>query len=120
MGSGGRKNIAAVKGGRDTGLEHPVLVGDFVGALETVTLKHGADDSIVRQNEELALFRFYDNRLARGSNAGIDDHQKDGSGRVIRSYAKEVARGFFNLKWCDLVGDVHDAGIGRNANDDRF
>jgi hypothetical protein len=54
----------------------------------------------------LTLFRFRDDGFARSSDAGIDDNQEDGVFRVVRSHAKDEARGFFDRKGSYLVRDV--------------
>ena len=41
VGCGWGEDIAAVKGGGDGGLDHPVLVGDFAGGVEAVAIEGG-------------------------------------------------------------------------------
>src|SRR5712691_7591036 len=73
MGGGGSENVAAVKSGRDGRLDHPVGIGDLARGIEPVAVDHRGDESVVRENEILALFGFYDDGFARSADAGIDD-----------------------------------------------
>src|SRR6266849_682152 len=50
-----RKNVAAMKSGRDRGLNHPVWVGDLSRGIQAVAIHHGGDQAIVRKNKILAL-----------------------------------------------------------------
>src|SRR5439155_3682574 len=102
MRGGGRKNIAAVKSGRDRGREHPGGVGDFMSGLEAVAIDDRRDEAVVGQNEILALFGFDDNGFARSADARIDDGEKNGAGGIVRRNGCEKARGLFDLVWRDL------------------
>ncbi len=104
--SGGRENVAAVEGGRDGGLDHPVWIGDFARGVEAVAIEDRREDAVVRSDEVLSLFRFRDDGFARSADAGIDDDQENGVRRVVRRYAEEKARAFFDRKRRDLVRDV--------------
>ena len=120
MRGGGRKNIAAVKSGRDGGREHPGGVGDFVGRFEAVAIEDRRDEAVVGQNEILALLSFDDDGFARSANAGIDDGEKNGAGGVVRRNGCEKARRFFDLIWRHLMRDVHDARVGGDVDDYGF
>src|SRR5882724_6520402 len=117
MGCGGREDVAAVEGGGDGGLDHPVLVGDFVGGGEAVAIQGRSEDAVVWGYEVLVLFGFGDDGFAAGAYAGVDDDQEDGVGRVVRGYAGEEAGGFFDGVGRDLVGDVGQADVGGNTKD---
>jgi len=84
MRGGGRKNVAAMKSGRDGGREHPGGVGNFVGGFEAVAIEDWSDEAVVGQNEVLALSGFDDDGFARSADAGIDDGKKNGAGGIVR------------------------------------
>ena len=119
VGGGGSKNVAAVKGGRDGRLDHPVGIGDLARGIKPVAVNHRCDESIVGENEILALFGFYDDGFARSADAGIDDDQENRAGRIVRGHTGQESRTFFDGVGCHLMSDVHDAGFRRNANDHR-
>src|SRR6266699_1267911 len=52
----GRKDIAAMKSGRNGGLNHPVWIGDLACGIQAVAIHHGGDQAIVRKNKKLSLF----------------------------------------------------------------
>ena len=68
----------------------------------------------------IAFLCFDDDRFARRAYPGTDDGDKYGSGRIIRGYATEKARDLFDGVGSDLVGDVHEARIWRDADHHRF
>src|SRR5712691_2743388 len=115
-----RKNVAAVEGGGNRRREHPGSVGDFAGGVEAVAIEDRGDESVVGENEELALFRLDDDGLARGADAGVNHREKYCAGGIVRRNAAKKTRAFFDGKRRDLVGDVHDARAGGDADDDRF
>src|SRR5260370_7752451 len=39
----GRKDVATMKCGRDGGLNHPVLIGDFARSVQAVAVNHGGN-----------------------------------------------------------------------------
>ena len=47
--------------------------------------------------------------------AGINDDKKNRARRIVGRDASEESRAFFDGKGRDLVGDVRDAGVGRDA-----
>src|SRR5215813_2291019 len=106
MCGGGRKNVAAMKRGRDGGSQHPGCVGDFVCGIEAAAIEEGSDQTIVGQNEILALFCFDDDRFAGSADARVHDGKKNGAGRIVRSNGCEEARAFFDLIRRDLVREV--------------
>ena len=116
----GRENVAAVKRGRDGRLDHPVGVGDFAGRFEAVAVDDRSDKAVVRKNEVLAFFGFDDDGFARGADARVHDDKKDGARGIVRGNALEEARAFLDGVGGDLMGDVHDAGVGGDADDHRF
>ena len=120
MRSHGRKNVAAVEGGRDGRLDHPVLVGDFAGGIEAVALDDRGDEPVVGENKKLAFVGLYDDGFARRADAGIYDRGEDGARRIVRRDAGEKARAVFNGVRGDLMGDVHDAGVRSDIEHDRF
>jgi hypothetical protein len=117
VGCGRRENVAAVEGGGDGGLNHPVLIGDFAGGVEAVAVHDGSEDTVVWGDKVLSLFRFSDDGFAGGANAGIDDDEEDGVGGVIGGDAGEKAGSFFDGKRSDLMGDIGEANVGRDAPD---
>src|SRR6266513_1239583 len=67
-----RKDIAAMKSGRNGGLNHPVWIGDLACGIQAVAIHHGGDQAIVRKNKKLSLFLFDDDSFARGTYSGVD------------------------------------------------
>src|ERR1700687_1707639 len=51
-----RKDIAAMKSGRNGGLNHPVWIGDLACGILAIAIHHGRDQAIVRKNKKLSLF----------------------------------------------------------------
>ncbi len=115
-----RKNVAAMEGGRNGGLNHPALIGDFAGGIKAVTVNHGSDEAVVGEDEVLPSFCFDDDGFARGADAGVDDRNENGSGGIVRRHGFEKARAFFDSKRRDTVSDVHDSGVGGDADHDGF
>ncbi len=120
MRGGGRKNIAAMKRGRNGGSEHPGGVGDFVGGVEAIAIECRSDEAVVGQDKVLSFFRFDDDGFARSADAGIDDAKKNGASGIVGSNGGKESGAFFDLERRDLMGDVHDANVGRNVQDDGF
>src|SRR5690606_36558010 len=56
-----------------------------------------------------------DENAAFGADAGIDDDQKDGRGRIVAVRLFEQKGGRADVKGVDVVGDVDDVGRGRNG-----
>src|ERR1700682_2034617 len=50
-----RKNVAAMKSGRNGGLNHPVWIGDLACGIQAVAIHHGGDQAIVGKNKKLTL-----------------------------------------------------------------
>jgi len=99
--------------------DHPAGVGDFTGRVQSVAFDYGSDQTVVGQNEILALFAFDNDRLARRADAGINDRNENSSGRIIgRDSGQETAR-FLDRIRRDLVGDVHDARVRCDTHHDR-
>ena len=96
VGGGGRENIAAVECGRDSGLDHPVLIGDFAGGVEAVAIDDWSEDAVVGGDKVLAFFRFGHDGFAGSADAGVDDDKENGVGGVVWRDTEEKARGFFD------------------------
>src|SRR6266576_1223625 len=52
----GRKDIAAMKSGRNGGLNHPVWNGDLACGIQAVAIHHWGDQAVVWKNKKLSLF----------------------------------------------------------------
>ena len=116
----GRKDVAAMKCGRDGSLNHPVLIGDFACRVQTVAVNYGGDQSVVWENKILALFRFHDDGFARSADSRVDDGDKNGSWGIVGGHGFKEARAFFDGIGRDLMGDVHDAGLRGDAGHHGF
>src|SRR5262249_54811890 len=103
------------KSGRERSLNHPVLIRDFARGVETVAIEDRSDEAVVGENEILALFRFHDDGFTRGADARINYHEKDGASRVVGRNTVEKGGGFLNGERRDLMGDIGEPNIGRDA-----
>jgi hypothetical protein len=78
-----------------------------------------AEDAVVRANE--AMVRGLDeDGTARCAHAGIDHDDMDGPLREIGPALGEREARLAELVRLDFVGDVDDAGAGRDGGDDAF
>src|SRR5580704_218801 len=100
-----------MKGGRNFVADHPGCVGNLAHTFNAVAVRNWSYDSVVGQIEILAFLGLHDDGFARGAYSGIDNNQENGAGRIIRRYAGQKSRSFFDGERSDLVRDVHDANI---------
>ncbi len=115
-----RENIAAVKGGRDFRADHPVGIFDVADTFDTVAIGHHGDQAVIGKHKELASLGPDDDCLARAAHSRIDDADENGSSGKIRRGSKEKAGAVGDGKGGDLMGQVDDAQIGRDAVHDAF
>src|SRR5215467_80826 len=104
-----RKDVATVKCGRDGGREHPGLIGDFVSCFKAIAIDDWCDQAIIRQYEVLAFFCFDDHGFSHRAYPRVNHGEKNSAGWIISGNRSEIARAFFDLEWCDLMRDVHNA-----------
>ena len=113
----GRKDVAAMEGGADI-REKQLCVCDMAdfrpGEIEQV-----AEDAVVRADEAMVRGRD-ENGTARCAHAGIDYGDMDGPGWEIGPALGEREARLAQLVALDFMGDVDDAGAGRDSGDDAF
>src|SRR6516225_8722742 len=52
--------------------------------------------------------------------SGVDHHEKDRAGSIVRRHAQQKTRAFLDRIGRHLMGDVHDAGVGGDADNHGF
>src|ERR1700722_17355337 len=96
-----------------------MLIGNFPGAFESITVDYSADQAVVRHYKKLPFFRFNDHSLAGSSDSRIHHREKNRPCRIVGSYAVQETRSFLDLKGSHLMRDVGDARVGGYAEHDR-
>ena len=120
VGAYGRENIAAVEGGGDFGADHPVGVRNLADGFDAVAVFDHGHQAVVGENEELSALRFHNQWLARAADRGINDYHEDGAGGEVGSGSEEEAGAVADGKSVDLVGEIDDSKVGRDAVHDTF
>lgn len=118
MSRAGRKDVATVKGVAQR--RQKKFAGgdgaDFVLGLCSVNDGEGT----VVGADEILPGGFYQNRSARGANAGVHYNDMDGSPGKKRIGLRNHEAAFENFERRDLMAEVDDTHPGRDAEDDAF
>ncbi len=110
-----RHDLAAMKRGAH-GLRRENFIADGMNGFFIKLRKHVTEDTVVGGDESVAAGGSGE-EAALGTDAGIDDDQKDGRGRkvAIRLFEQKGCRA--DIKGVDVMGDVDDVGRGCNSLD---
>src|SRR4051812_32395492 len=87
-------------------------------AIQPFGLNHEREDAVVGPDEQMALLRQDRERLALASNAGIDDGNRHGAGGIELHGLLEYFRGGLDVVGRDLMREIHDAKLWRDAPHD--
>src|SRR5258708_29071279 len=93
-------------------------MGELRGGSRAGPIDKWGDEVFGGKNKFGAFFCFGEGRLGRGAAAGRDYRHKYRSSGIVRGYGFKKARAFFYGVRRHAMSDVHDAGVGGDAEHD--
>jgi hypothetical protein len=100
--------------------QHPRRIGNLPHALDAITIFDRRQQAVIRHDEVLPAFRLRDDRVALRAHARVDDADEDGVGGVVERRARQEARAIRDRIRPDLVREIDDARIRRDAQHHAF